>query len=205
MALALTAYRDRRPLVLGIPPGGAVIAEVVARELGGDLDVTLVRMLAAPGGSFPSIGVIAESGGTILEPGWDRLATPSTLQAEREEALAQLRRLREGYTPQSGPIDPKGRLTLLVDDGASSAAYLTAVLLSLRASGAEMLVAASAVASIEAMEQLRREADVVICLRTLEPFGSASAYYDHFEEPSERQIQDFLRRASRKPLHRGIA
>ena len=56
LAKALGHYRQPRPLVIGIPRGGVVLADVIARELGGDLDVALVRKLRAPGQPEVAIG-----------------------------------------------------------------------------------------------------------------------------------------------------
>lgn len=50
------------PLVLAIPRGGVVTGAVLARELGGELDVVLARKLRAPGHPELAIGAVAEGG-----------------------------------------------------------------------------------------------------------------------------------------------
>ena len=45
LAKALARYRGRNPLVLAIPRGAVEMGRVVADELGGELDVVLVRKL----------------------------------------------------------------------------------------------------------------------------------------------------------------
>ena len=45
---ALAKQAARHPLVLGLPRGGVVVAAEVARALGADLNVTLVKSFALP-------------------------------------------------------------------------------------------------------------------------------------------------------------
>ena len=201
LAVCLAPYRERRPLVLGVPPGGAAMAETVARELGGDLDVALVRTLQAPGGV--ALGAVAEGGTRVLLDGWRAVAPESFVKAATAEALQTLAELREGFTPRSSRRNPAERLAILVDDGTSSAAVLTAAVLSAREAGARSVIAASAVATIEAAEALRRDADVVIVLRTLDPFASASSHYEEFKPSTDSEIRESLKRAWRKPFTRG--
>ena len=49
LADALSAYRGENPLVLAIPRGAVPMAKLIATELGGEVDVVLVRKLPAPG------------------------------------------------------------------------------------------------------------------------------------------------------------
>ncbi|MGZ9263032.1 MAG: phosphoribosyltransferase family protein, partial [Candidatus Binatia bacterium] len=40
-----TAYKDKNPLVLGVPRGAVPMAKIIADALGGELDVVLVHKL----------------------------------------------------------------------------------------------------------------------------------------------------------------
>ncbi len=64
LADRLTAYRGQHPLVLAIPRGGVPMARVIADQLGGELDVVLVRKLRAPQQPALAIGSVDESGWT---------------------------------------------------------------------------------------------------------------------------------------------
>ncbi|HEU4640738.1 MAG TPA: phosphoribosyltransferase, partial [Candidatus Binatia bacterium] len=46
LARKLSVYKDKHPLVLGIPRGAVPMARVIANALGGDLDVVLVHKLS---------------------------------------------------------------------------------------------------------------------------------------------------------------
>ena len=58
LAAALDHYRGKNPLVLAIPRGAVQMGRVVADELGGELDVVLVRKLRAPSSPEFAVGAI---------------------------------------------------------------------------------------------------------------------------------------------------
>ena len=60
LAKALASYRGRNPLVLAIPRGAVGMGKVLADELGGELDVVLVRKLRSPFSPEFAIGAIDE-------------------------------------------------------------------------------------------------------------------------------------------------
>ena len=58
LAEALAQYRGQNPLVLAIPRGAVPMAKIIADELGGEVDVVLVRKLRAPGNPEFAIGAV---------------------------------------------------------------------------------------------------------------------------------------------------
>ena len=53
-------------LVLGIPRGGLIIAEVIARKLACGLDIFIVKRLRSPYNEELAIGAVTEDGTTFL-------------------------------------------------------------------------------------------------------------------------------------------
>jgi putative phosphoribosyl transferase len=196
LAQALGYHRGHRPLVLGIPRGGVVMAEILADRLRGDLDIILVRKLRAPGRPELAIGSITEQGRIILNEETAGIATEEYIQEEAQEALRLLKRRRASYTPGEAPIDPSGRVAIIVDDGIATGATMTAALRALRDRGADRVIAAAAVAPIATVEYLRREADEVHCLATPGPFTAVSRHFEDFREVSDAEVTDILRRHS---------
>lgn len=173
------------------------MAEILARELRGDLDVVLVRKLRAPGDSELAVGAITEGGLLLLREEWEAIAPEEYLKQEASDALALLHRRRSLYTPGSAPLDPRGRTTIVVDDGIATGATMSAALRGLRGSGAARVVVAAAVAPREIVDNLRREADEVVCLRTPEPFHAVSQFYHDFSEVTDEDVIAILRRSRR--------
>src|SRR4249919_1302336 len=64
---AIVKNEDRNTtLVLGIPRGGLIIAEVIARKLSCELDIFIVKRLRSPYNEELAIGAVTEDGTTFL-------------------------------------------------------------------------------------------------------------------------------------------
>src|SRR5690554_4579597 len=125
LAEALTHLKGEHPLVLAIPRGGVPMGRVLADALEGELDVVLVRKVGAPGNPEYAIGAVSEDGSVHLEEaaGQCRQAW-LTREIERQRELIEERRRR--YTPVRSPIDPAGRVVVVVDDGSATGATMAA-------------------------------------------------------------------------------
>jgi putative phosphoribosyl transferase len=66
LAKELIDLKGQKPVVLGIPRGGVVIAQVIARRIDADLDIVLARKLGTPGQLELAMGSVAEDGEMFL-------------------------------------------------------------------------------------------------------------------------------------------
>jgi len=101
------------------------MGRVLADELGGELDVVLVRKLRSPDSPEFAVGAIDESGwayiaGHAASAGADE----AYLEREKRAQLETLRKRRAQYTPARPPIDAKGRIVIVVDDGLATGATM---------------------------------------------------------------------------------
>ena len=62
------SYKNKNPLVLGVPRGAVPMAKFIADALGGELDVVLVHKLTHPEQPELAIGAIDEQGNAIGRP-----------------------------------------------------------------------------------------------------------------------------------------
>ncbi len=200
LAWALRDYQGSRPLVLGIPRAGVVLAEAVARELDGDLNVALVQKLRPPDRSELVMGAIAENGLIFLNEGWEQVPTSSYLKSEASVALSHLRQRRRLYAPLGELLRPAGRTVIVVDDGAATGATMTGALQSIHLAGARRVIAAVAVASRDVIADLRHEADEVICLAATDSFYAVSPFFLNYAEITDDDVVELLREASRRSL-----
>ena len=117
LAEALSAYKGRNPLILAIPRGAVAMGQHLARELGGELDVVLVRKLRAPFNPEFALGSVDESGWTyVADYAESAGGTASYLEQEKQAQLDTIRARRAQYTPLRPPIDPASRIVIVVDD-----------------------------------------------------------------------------------------
>ena len=186
---ALAKYRGKNPLVLAIPRGAVPMGRFIARELEGELDVVLVRKLGAPGNPEFAVGAVDESGWTYVAPWASEVGASNGYLADETAAqLATMRARRAQYTPARAPIDPAGRIVIVVDDGLATGATMMAALHSVRARHPERLVCAVPVASPESLENVRTHADEVVCLDAPAFFHAVGQFYRNFGQVEDREV-----------------
>ncbi|HKY62794.1 MAG TPA: phosphoribosyltransferase [bacterium] len=194
LAQALAEYRGQNPLVLAIPRGAVPMAKIIADRLGGQVDVLLVRKLPAPDQPELAIGAIDESGRVYLHPYAQTLGISADyLKREARSQMATLRRRRAEYTPDRAPIDPRGRIVLVVDDGIATGSTMIAALQALRERSPAKLVVATGVAPADTLQKLREYSDQVVCLASPEPFDAVGQHYEDFSQVSDQEVIEILR------------
>ncbi len=193
LSVALSSWRGAHPLVLAIPRGAVPMGEILARELGGDLDVVLVRKIGAPGDPEFAIGAVDESGTLSLSPEARLIGIgPGEAEGERQRELLLIRERRRLWGRGRPPVDPAGRTVIIVDDGMATGATMASALRFLREKNPKILVAATPVASREALERIRPLADRILSLRTPERFLSVSEFYESFPQIGDEEVRRIL-------------
>lgn len=195
LADALQHYAGRDVLVLGIPRGGVPVAYEVARALDADLDVIVARKLGAPGHEEFAIGAVASDGtfwlnGEVLkhvavsEEYLQRVGREQSAEAVRRE-----RRFRAGMPP----LDVRGRIVIVVDDGLATGATMRAALKSIEQRGALKRVVAIPVGAPGTCKQIARDVDELVCLLQPYPFHAVGQHYRVFDQTSDDEVEHLLR------------
>jgi len=193
LAYALSTYQGRKPLVLAIPRGAVEMGRVLADELGGELDVVLVRKLRSPMNPEFAVGAIDESGWAYIAPhAASAGADAEYLQREKQTQLEILQRRRAQYTPSRSPIDPRGRIVIVVDDGLATGATMIAALHAARAKRPQRLVCAVPVAAPDSLERVRAYADEMVCLEAPDPFFAVGRFYRAFPQVEDDEVTALL-------------
>ena len=188
LAKALQAYRGRHPLILAIPRGAVPMGHLIAQRLDGDLDVVLVRKLRAPGSPEFAVGSVDESGWAYVAPHARAAgANAAYIEQEKHHQIETLRERRRRYTPGRPPIDPAGRVAIVVDDGLATGATMIAALHAVRARKPATLVCAVPVASTDSLALVRPLADEVVCLDAPEDFYAVGQFYRVFDQVEDEE------------------
>ncbi len=194
LAEQLMQYKGKNPLILAIPRGAVPMAKVIADVLGGSFDVVLVRKLRAP--YQPELAI-----GSIDESGWAYIAShaPSTgatqeyIEAEKKYQMETIRKRRAQYTPIRPPIDPAGRIVIVIDDGLATGATMISALHGLRVKNPAKLICAVPVAPPETLKRVAEMADEVVCLQAPEYFQAVGQFYQNFSQVEDEEVVDILR------------
>jgi len=199
LATKLTAYANRpEVLVLALPRGGVPVAYEVARALGSPMDIFLVRKLGIPGYEELAMGAIATGGVRVLnEDLVSGLRIPDYIidevAASEQQELMRRERLYRGDRPAP---NVRGRTVILVDDGLATGATMLAAVKALRQQQPARIVVAVPTAAPETCEQLRTQADDVICAITPEPFHAVGLWYEDFSQTTDEEVRDLLARSA---------
>ncbi len=199
LAEELLVFKDERPVVLALPRGGLPIGYEAAKALAAPLDLVFVRKIGAPLRPELALGAVADGGHPITIRNDEvirMLRVPeSYLQEEVRQKLAEIDRRRALYMSGRPRVEVKGRTAIVVDDGIATGATVRAALRSVRKSEPARLVLAVPVAPLETTEALKDDADEVVCLETPVPFFAISMFYQRFEQVSDQEVVDWLKRS----------
>lgn len=195
LAEKLAQYRGQTPLVLAVPRGAVGMAEIIAKALGGELDVVLVHKLRAPEQPELAIGSIDETGHSYMRKDTRILDISNDyLEKEKQAQMEVLRQRRALYTPVHSPINPSGRIVIIVDDGIATGFTMIAALRAVKAKKPAKLIAATAVASQEALQEIAMMVDEVVCLDVPERFYAVGQFFREFTQVTDQEVMAILDR-----------
>jgi len=170
------------------------MAKIIAETLGGEMDMILVKKIGHP--SYPefALGAVTEDAQIVLGAGAIQYGlSEDDLEKQALELVQQLREKRQRYGQGRAPIDPRGRVVIIVDDGIATGATMSAAYRSLKEKGAARVIVAAPVASVQAVRSLRKEGAEVRTVFVPEYFGAVGYYYDDFTQVSDAEIGAFFR------------
>jgi putative phosphoribosyl transferase len=213
----IQAYRDRREageilaihtrkrigvpddaVVLALPRGGVPVGFEVARELGAELDVFVVRKLGVPGHEEYAMGAIAAGGFEVLNDAAikDLGIGEKELAAIAEREAEELQRREKLYRANRSPAMVHGRTAIIVDDGLATGFTMRAAIAAVRERGPNRLIVAVPVGAKDTCDEVAREVGTLICPLQPEPFHAVGLWYRDFAPTTDDEVRDCLAAAS---------
>jgi putative phosphoribosyl transferase len=192
--------------VLGIPRGGLIIAEVIARKLACGLDLFIVKRLRSPYNEELAIGAMTEDGITFLnELIIEELKiSQKYIEGEISHQLQEIKRLKQLYQHKNksylerNAIDYDNKNIVIVDDGAATGSTIIAAVRSVRKNmNPERLIIAVPVSPKGTINRLNNE-DIdqieVITSPRNSNFVSIEQYYQNFDQVTDNHVIEIIER-----------
>jgi predicted phosphoribosyltransferase len=186
---------EKNLLVLALPRGGVPVGYEIAKALGAPLDVFVVRKLGVPGHEELALGAIASGPTVVLNEDVVRALriTREMIEAVIAQETRELERREQAYRGDKPPIDPSGRVVILVDDGLATGATMRAAVRALRDKGPDRLIVAVPTAAAQTCDEFRAEVDEIVCAMTPDPFEAVGLWYEDFSQTSDEEVKELLR------------
>jgi predicted phosphoribosyltransferase/dienelactone hydrolase len=182
--------------VAGIPRGGVVVADTVAKKLSIRVfDIVISRKLRAPNNPENAIGAITQDGSVYLENSLLESMTVSNqyLETEKSEQKKEIDRRMGLYRPETDKeYNIKGRTVILIDDGAATGATIIAATAWIRKQNPKRLIIALPVAPSQVKMALRQQADDLEVIYAPSNFASVEQFYQNFDVVSDQEIIKLL-------------
>jgi predicted phosphoribosyltransferase len=203
--------KDERPcsIVLGIPRGGVVVADIVANKLSCHFDIVVPRKLGAPHNEEVAIGAVMEDGTAYLNEEIVRILEVSKEYIEKEKAkqIQEIKRRTLLYRGSRSYELSNIKNIVLVDDGAATGATVIAAARWIRRrrilqmqkpshhNTENRLIIAIPVAANDTIDLFKKEADhvEVIITPSTYSFRSVGQYYQGFEQVEDEQVTQIIK------------
>lgn len=183
-------------IILALPRGGVPVGYQVARLLRVAFDVFVVRKLGVPGHEELAMGAIASGGVRLMNRDVvNALDIPGrVIDAVTAKELIELERRERLYRGTDPLVPLLNKTVVLVDDGLATGSTMRAAVASVRAQQPARVIVAVPVGAPSTCDELGRESDEVVCLRTPDPFIAVGLWYRDFTETSDHEVRELLGR-----------
>jgi putative phosphoribosyl transferase len=184
-------------VIVAVPRGGVVIGNIIASQLGAKLDLVVSRKIGAPFNPELAIGAVMPDGSYFLNDVAEMMnVSQDYIESQIEKEVKEIdRRLIEFRGEREYYNELEDKIVVLVDDGIATGATILASAKWIKDKhNCKQLIIAVPLAPGEILEDLKRVADKVIVLHTPEPFGAVGRFYHDFNQVSDDEVKEMMKK-----------
>jgi putative phosphoribosyl transferase len=193
----------KNTLVLGIPRGGVITADIIARKLCCEFDIIIPRKLRAPSNEELAIGAIMGDGTTYLNEMRVKDLEISTkyIQDEKFRQLEEIKRRTSLYSfgnrefKNFNNINFKNKSIVLVDDGAATGATIIVTTRWIKETKSPRhIILAIPIAPKNTVNLFKNENidSIEVITTPTSNFKSVEQYYKNFNQVTDKEVIDIL-------------
>lgn len=193
-------------IVLGLPRGGVVVANEVAKKLKLPLDIVVTRKIGAPENPEFALAAVDENGALVGEESYLK-RYQSFLIDEVEREVAEIKRRLLSYRKSEKHPDFSGKEAILVDDGIATGQTMISAIQFVKKRGAKNIYVAVPVLPADTIEEIAGETDGLFYLYAPESFWAVGQFYADFPQVTDEEVVVILSknlnsRKGKKRTHR---
>lgn len=204
-SLKTIVKKDERKntLVLGIPRGGVITADIIARKLRCNFDIIIPRKICVPSNKELAIGAIMPDGTTYINEiiVKDQEISTKYIQEEKFRQLEEIKRRSSRYRfgdkefTNFDNINFSDKTIILVDDGAATGSTIIVASRWIRVTkNPRRIIIAIPIAPKYTIDLIKQEN--IDCIEVIiSPkfnFKSVEQYYKDFNQVKDEQVIDIL-------------
>ena len=189
LAPLLNKYKHQAAVIMAIPRGGVPLGYYLARYLDLPLDLLMAKKLGHPSNPEYAIGAVSLEG-SIAEDCFD--IPEKYILEETKRIREQLKERYKQFMGNKKPVDIKGRIVIVTDDGIATGRTILSVIKILRNKHPAKIVVAVPVSSEQAAERIIHVVDEFICLHTPYPFFAIGNFYEDFSQVEDKEVIQLL-------------
>jgi putative phosphoribosyl transferase len=193
----------KNTLVLGIPRGGVITADIIARKLCCEFDIIIPRKLRAPSNEELAIGAIMGDGTTYLNEMRVKDLEISTkyIQDEKFRQLEEIKRRTSLYSfgnrefKNFNNINFKNKSIVLVDDGAATGATIIVTTRWIKETKSPRhIILAIPIAPKNTVNLFKNENidSIEVITTPTSNFKSVEQYYKNFNQVTDKEVINIL-------------
>lgn len=195
LSMKLERFKYENPIILAIPRGGIVTAYETIKKFGFEWDLIIPRKIGLPHNKEVAIGAISVDGTYIFNEKYINMLNISQDYIKNEilEQTEEIKRRLVKYKGNENFPDVKGKTVILIDDGIATGFTIQAAIHSIKKHNAKKIILAVPVAPQDAISQLEKIVDEVICLIIPDEFYAVGLHYKSFEQTTDEEVFSIVR------------